>query len=247
MQSAWYILFATSAIPWIPPADWAMVPPHPGLTVFAFVAAVAGFFAAAAAFALCLALGWRTAARRVAVAAGSGAVLYLAVLAVVGASTGERTLPPGGKKYFCEIDCHLAYSVVAEAPSAALRPCGPSGGGLGVVYVETWFDPTTISSFRGNAPLSPNPRRVFLLDSQGRRYEPAAEAASACGPAFQGSIPFTRALRPGESYRTALGFRVPPRAGALRLWVGDPEPGIEQLVAGHENSVFHPRVYFALR
>ncbi|MEP6801602.1 MAG: hypothetical protein ABJC07_06675 [Acidobacteriota bacterium] len=247
MQSTWHVLSVVSTIPWIPPAEWATVPPHPGLTVFAFVAAVAGFFAAAGAFALCLALGWRTAARRIALAAATGAFFYLAILVAAGAASRERTLPPGGKKYFCEIDCHLAYSVVAGEPSEAMRPCGPPGGGLRVVHVETWFDPTTISSFRGNAPLSPNPRRVYLLDSRGRRYEPAADAGAGCVEAFRGSTPFTRPLRPGESYRTALGFRVPRGAGALRLWLGDPEPGIEQFVPGHENGVFHPRVYLALR
>ncbi len=147
LQSTWSTLFSEfSGIPWVPPAAWAMVPPHPGLTISAFLAAAFGFLVAAGAFVLCLAVGWRTAARRIAMVATAGAGLYLAALAVVGAASGERTLPPGGKKYFCEIDCHLAYSVLSEEATSPIRRCGPSGDGLRVVRVETTRRPSRASA-----------------------------------------------------------------------------------------------------
>ena len=30
----------------------------------------------------------------------------------------------------------------------------------------------------------------------------------------------------------------------MRLWLGDPTPGVEQFLAGHENSFLHSKLYF---
>src|SRR3982750_4536038 len=54
------------------------------------------------------------AARRAAIAAAGVAGAYLALL--LGASLLSRAgeVEPGNAKYFCELDCHLAYSVVGS-------------------------------------------------------------------------------------------------------------------------------------
>ncbi len=41
----------------------------------------------------------------------AGVVLYSCVAAVFSLRSRERVLARGEEKYFCEIDCHLAYSV----------------------------------------------------------------------------------------------------------------------------------------
>ncbi len=164
--------------------------------------------------------------------AGGGlavAAAYSGVLLAFSFSSEERVLNPGDRKYFCEIDCHLAYSVEGTTATA-----GPTETRY-AVSVKTWFDPNTIASFRGNAPLTPNPRAAFLVDEAGRRF-PASSASLA---------PLSRALSPGESYVTTLDFDVPNGVRRLRLLLGVP-PGVENALIGHENGPFHGKIYFAL-
>lgn len=242
LQSTFCMIIPAAAVP-TPAAASAFMPAEPALAILAFLAAVGGLLAGAGGLALCLVLHRGILARRIAAATVAGAALYLAILSAIGMASRERTLPPGARKYFCEVDCHLAYSVLADERAGSLHRCGD---GLRVVQVETWFDPSTIASFRGNATLTPNPRRAFLLDSRGRRYAVSEAAARACVEGVRGSVPFTRAVRPGESYRTALAFSVPAGVRGLRLWLGDPTPGVEQFLAGHENSFLHSKVYFGV-
>src|SRR5260370_42247934 len=58
---------------------------------------------------------------------GGGAVLvialgYFMLLTGVSLASSEEVLPPGGWKYFCEIDCHLAYSMAATQTTSTLGP-----------------------------------------------------------------------------------------------------------------------------
>lgn len=199
-------------------------------SAFLLVCAAVGAGVAAAARRFPLAKGIGGAG--LAVAAGYAVLLFGAAL-----FSRERTLAPGEKKYFCEIDCHLAYDVAAAAaPDPATR----------VVTVRTWFDPSTIASFRGNAPLRPNPRTVWLVDDAGRRYAPSEAATQAWEKMHGGpSTPLDRELRPGESYTTTFAFALPSDARGTRLFIGN-TGGPEGLLIGHENSPLHGKVYFAL-
>jgi len=174
----------------------------------------------------------RRLAKILAASALAVSVCYETLLLGASLFSRERTLQPGERKYFCEMDCHLAYSAHASSVS-------PDGRRLAIA-VRTWFDPSTIASFRGNGPLWPNPRLVYVVDAEGRRHLPNADAAQPAG-----FSPLTRELRPGESYTTRFVFEVPPDAGALRLFVGD-APGLESFVLNHENSPFHARTFFAI-
>ncbi len=214
----------------------AFVPPLAPVAVLAFLGA--GGLLAVAAIGGAVALAFRRfrLARWIfgvtfAVAAG-----YIAVLLGVSLQSRERTLGLGEKKYFCEIDCHLAYSI------AGSEAAGP---GALAVTVTTWFDPSTIASFRGNAPLSPNPRVVYLVDASGRRHEPSEGATRAWEAKHGASTPLTRELKPGESYTTTFVFDLPEPAQKPRLFLGD-SIGVEYLLIGHENSPAHGKVYFAL-
>jgi len=113
------------------------------------------------------------------------------------------------------------------------------------VTVRTWFDPGTIASFRGNAPLKPNPRDVFLLDESGRRYAVSPAGQKAMEESRGPSTPLTRVLRPGEAYTTTFVFDLPDWVRRPRLFLGD-APGVETLLIDHENSLFHRKVYFEL-
>lgn len=165
------------------------------------------------------------------------AVVYATLLVAASLVSRDRTLAAGGKKYFCETDCHLAYEIVGVvSPSETTR----------AVTIRAWFDPGMMTSpARSQEPLTPKPRTVSLVDASGRRFEPSARATRAWERAHGGSAPLTRALRPGESYTTTFVFEVPPGTRESRLFLGVP-PGPEKYLIGHENSPFHGKVYFAL-
>ncbi len=206
------------------------------LVLLAFLGTGFVLAGAAAGAAIALAAGRRLLARSLAAAGLSAAVIYGTVLLAASLASREKTLAPGRRKYFCEMDCHLAYQVTASAaPSPTTR----------AVTVRTWFDPDTIGPGRGDAPLTPNPRVVWLEDASGRRFAPSAAATRAWENAHGSSVTLTRSLRPGESYTTTFVFEVPPGLSEPRLFLGDPA-GPESLMIGHENSPFHGAVYFAL-
>src|SRR6266480_2856442 len=107
---------------------------------------------------------------------GAGAVAtiasgYFLLLSGVSLASSEETLPPDGWKYFCEIDCHIAYSLTRAQTAGALGPEMQQMSAKGkfvLLRVKIWFDERTISARRGNAPLTPNRRKVLLLDATGR-------------------------------------------------------------------------------
>jgi len=174
---------------------------------------------------------------------------YLIVLGGISFASTEKVLPPGGWKYFCEIDCHIAYSVVGAQTAEALGPEMQQTAARGefiIVRLKTWFDERTISAGRGNGPLTPNPRKVVLVDDTGRRFELSAEGQAAFARLGNRSTPLSAALRPGESYATDLVFEVPKEARNVRLLLTE-DDAETRLVIGHENSLWHKKIYFGLR
>src|SRR5207245_4289793 len=150
------------------------------------------------------------------------AVGYLLLLSGVSFASSEETLPPGGWKYFCEIDCHLAYSMAGAQTAASVGPemqQVSAHGKFVIVRVKTWFDERTISAHRGNGRLTPNRRKVLLVDDTGRSYEPSPEGQFALARSGNLSTAMAQVLRPGESYTTDLVFDVPKQARGLRLLI----------------------------
>jgi len=170
---------------------------------------------------------------------------YTLLLLTTGLLSSNKTLPVGGWKYFCEADCHIAYSIASVETAATLgtetNPRQASGEYV-IVRLKSWFDENSISKFRGNAPLRPNPRHVSLVDARGRRFLPAQMTPAALQEA---SKPLETPLRPGESYTTLFVFDVPSDARELRLLVRDDDP-VSALVIDHENSPFHGKIYLGL-
>jgi len=201
------------------------------LAAVGFLAACGGLFVAVAAVLIFWFARKPKFARAAGTAVGIGGVLYFGLLLGFSASSHDRALALGQEKYFCEIDCHLAYAVVDVKSEAR----GDSKNYE--VTLRTRFDETTISPHRPkDAPLAPSPREVRVIDSLGRAYEPASmTGASLMTP-----------LRPGDSYNTEMEFRIPKGASGLRLLIQTIPAWPDRVLIGDENSWLHKKTYFAL-
>jgi hypothetical protein len=163
---------------------------------------------------------------------------YLAAIFIFSFASHEAILARGQEKHFCELDCHLAYSVVNTHQTKTLGdPPGQSTaqGVYTVVVVNTRFDETTIAPWRGNGLLYPNSRVLTLLDERGNRYAPASQRGT----------PMTNPLRPGESYTTEVGFDLPPDVKSATMLINEGE-WETRLIIGHENSFLHKKTRFQL-
>lgn len=219
------------------------------LSVLTFLGAAALLpVAGAAIFVLLLLRRFRWAAV-VALVTCVGAGLYLTALLFFSFCSHEYTARPGEEKYFCEVDCHLAYSVVKISRANKLGPLGAerhARGSFVVVRLKTRFDEQTTSSHRPkDMPLSPNPRAAVLVDTSGRRFPPSAEALAALQSGEGEQPPLSQSLKPGQSYTTALVFDVPEGINDLRLLLTEAD-WMTTLLIGHENSFFHRKTYFGL-
>jgi hypothetical protein len=196
--------------------------------------------------------GGRGLARKLAVAATLLILVYGMALLGASAASREWALSPGEEKYFCEIDCHLAYSVagVQKVQTVGSGSNQKSANGtFFIVSLRTRFDEHTISSHRGDSPLTPSPREVTLIDGQGREYFVSRDAQQTLEDSLgAGWNPLTKALRPGESYVTSLVFDLPSGVSGLKLLVASPtNPGwIGRVLIGDESSILHKKVYLRL-
>jgi hypothetical protein len=180
--------------------------------------------------------------------AGVGAV-YFGLVLVFSLASGERVLARGEEKHFCEIDCHLAYSVAgvrrAKTVGEGASQATASGEFL-VVILKTRFDETTISRGRGNGQLYPNPRRATVYDAEGHAYAASEEARRALAASGGGAgMPLDTPLRPGESYTTELVFDLPADARDPVLLLNESAPETHFII-GHENSLLHKKTEFKL-
>jgi hypothetical protein len=181
-------------------------------------------------------------ARYAALGAAAAAAVYLVVLGTVSLSSREVVLPAGSEKYFCELDCRLAYRVVSAEPVAE----GPATATLWRVVVQTRFDETTISSRRPrDATLRPNPRRIGLRTGTGALVSPLAPAELSAAGIHDASTPIDQPLAPGESYRTSFWFRLPGEERPAAVLLEDDTPE-SRLLIGHERSPLHAKVFLAL-
>jgi len=184
---------------------------------------------------------------RVAKLAGGGAVGLLGIYTIAWLGAGllsrDRVKPPGGEKYFCEIDCHLAYSVLGIKPAEQVPG---ATGRVWAVELRTRFDETTISPRRGReAPLWASPRHVALRDAEGQAHEPMPGADAWLQSQGIKSTPLSQSLRPGDAYTTTLLFDLPATAVPAHLVVEDAE-WINVLVIGGEESPWHGKLLLAL-
>ena len=198
------------------------------LAVLGFLAAISGVVLALAAALIFWFARKPKSARIATIALGVLAIVYLSLLFGFSAGSHETALARGQEKYFCEIDCHLAYSIF----DVKSQPDGRT-----IVTLRTRFDETTTSPNRPkDAPLTPSPREVRLIDDTGRAYAPNAT---------QGT-PLSTPLKPADSYTTQLEFNLPKDAAGLRLLVNTVPAWPDKLVIGDENSLLHKKTYLSL-
>jgi hypothetical protein len=180
-------------------------------------------------------------------------VLYATVLIGASAASREWTLSPGEEKYFCEIDCHLAYSIAGTEKVQTVGAGSDrkaANGTFLIVKLRTRFDQHTISPRRGDSPLTPSPRAVTLVDGRGHEYPVSRDAQQALEASLAGRwTPLTNALRPGESYVTPLVFELPAGASGLKLLIASPtQPKwLGRVLIGDEGSILHKKVYLRLQ
>jgi hypothetical protein len=213
----------------------AMTPPLASNMNFPAPLAVLGFLAACGGTFLALVsalIFWLARkpkfARLAAQAVAAGVVVYFSLLLGFSANSRATTVARGQEKYFCEIDCHLAYSVV----DAQAQPDGRL-----VITLRTRFDETTTSPSRPkDAPLTPSPREVRLIDAFGHEHTPLSTAGT----------PLSTPLKPADSYTTRLDFSLPQNISGLKLLINTIPAWPDKLVIGDENSLLHQKTYLAL-
>jgi len=163
---------------------------------------------------------------------------YFGALLIFSLKSRDQLLARGEEKHFCELDCHLAYSITNTAQARTLGEGAgqtQAQGQFTIVTIKTRFDETTIGPRRGDSLLYPNGRAFTLVDDRGKRYRLAAQTGT----------PMTTPLRPGESYTTELAFDLPADAKPAALLVKE-SAWETHLLIGHENSPMHGQIKFQI-
>ena len=161
---------------------------------------------------------------------------YVGAMLIFSALGRDQLLAHGQEKYFCELDCHLAYSLVSATRQQTINEGAnqlQAHGQFAVLTVKTRFDETTIGPRRGNGLLYPNARAFVLIDERGNRYSPVAQTGT----------PATTPLRPAEAYTTDVAFDLPADAKPAVLIVSE-SAWETRLLIGHENSLLHGQTRF---
>jgi hypothetical protein len=174
--------------------------------------------------------------------------IYLAVLLAFSFISTNKVLGVREEKHFCELDCHLAYSIVSVEKSKTINIGGAENIASGVYYritLKTRFDETTINPQRGNGPLFPNPRSITITDEQGRTFVPATQIETALAAANAAGTNIATPLRPAESYTTVVVFDLPADVQKPELLVNESD-WITRFIIGHENSPLHSKARFQL-
>jgi hypothetical protein len=182
------------------------------------------------------------------IAAATIISLYLGAMLIFSFASSERVLARGQEKHFCEIDCHLAYSItdvrqtktLGDAPHQII-----AAGIFRVLTIQTRFDETTINPTRGNGQLYPNSRALVVTDDTGAKYFPAASAQQTLEGSQAAGTPITAPLRPGETYETTFVFDLPVNVRNPTLLVHEGE-FVTAFVIGHENSLLHKKTRFQI-
>jgi hypothetical protein len=173
--------------------------------------------------------GKRSFGKAVTFAAAILGTCYMAIGLAFSFASTEKTLARGQEKHFCEIDCHLAYSIVNVNRVDSYDTTRYA------VTIKTRFDEETISRTRGNGLLYPNPRLIAVVDDQGNKYLPSGQSYTA----------LTTPLRPGQSYLTVVAFDLNTDVHDPTLLINEADR-ITQFIIGHENSPLHKQTRFQL-
>jgi hypothetical protein len=156
----------------------------------------------------------------------------------------DRTVARGDEKFFCGLDCHIAYSV-QNVESLKTIGEATAQGEFYVVTLRSHFDERTIGPRRGNGALTPDPPTLVLVDGSGQEYPVSAGGQKAWEADHPRAHSLGDPLRPGESYETTWVFEVPAETHSVRMfagWNGFPS----YVLVGDEASPGHRKTYFTM-
>src|SRR5215469_4195015 len=152
-------------------------------------------------------------------AIGALVIGYGLLLAAFSYTNYDRTAARGDEKYFCEMDCHIAYSVLNVEHTKFIGDATAHGEFV-IIALRSHFDERTIAPWRGDSPLRPDPPTLTLIDASGHSYPVSHIGQKAWEATYGGQHSLSDGLRPGESYETTWVFDVPADAQNLRLLAG---------------------------
>ena len=170
---------------------------------------------------------------------------YGLLLTLFSATSYDRAVARGEEKFFCALDCHIAYSVQNVERVKSIGDV-TAHGEFYVVTLRSHFDERTIAPWRGDRPLAPDPPSLTLVDGNGRQYPSSADGQKAWEAVHVQPHTLKDALRPGEWYETTWAFDVPEGAQSLRMfagWHGFPS----YVLIGDEASPGHGKTYLKLQ
>jgi hypothetical protein len=217
--------------------------------VFLFALSLLAALATATIAAVFLFRGRAAIAARLARALAAAGAVYVAAILGVALTSKQTIIALGGEKHICEIDCHIAYSVLGVERAQVLGSGAAQARAEGefyVVTVRTRFDETTVSSQRPlDAPLTPGARTIALLDEDGRSHPVSAAGQAALGLAAPSPNMLTRSLKVGEQFTTKLVFDVPPGVRNPMLLIKDTD-FTKWVLLGSETFPLHAKSLFRL-
>ena len=224
------------------------MPHNSAIVVLAFLGSCLLITTSTLSIAAALVFKKRALAKRLTVILLAWCGVYMIALLTASLKSNDRVLGLNDLKYFCEVDCHLAYSIIKVTTAKSLvgeRDVVTASGMFHVVQFKIWFDKDTIAPWRGDSPLTPDSRTVVVLDGRGRRFAPSQEALAAYQVQSGEIAPWDRPLRPGESYQTTLVFDLPEDASDCQVWITDSD-WASHFIIGHEKSLLHGKITFRL-
>jgi hypothetical protein len=169
---------------------------------------------------------------------------YGLLLAVFSWASYDRTVARGDEKFFCALDCHIAYSVQNVERTKIIGDT-IAHGEFYVVTLRSHFDERTIAPWRGNRPLVPDPPSLTLIDGNGRQYPVSTNGQKAWEATHGNPHSLGDGLRPAESYQTIWVFDVPENAASMRL-LAELRGFPTYVLIGDETSPAHRKTYLAL-
>jgi hypothetical protein len=176
------------------------------------------------------------------------AATYLGAMLIFSFASKDQVLGRGQEKHFCEIDCHIAYSIVDVQQAKSLGDEANKAVADGMFYVVTVksrFDEKTIGANRGDGPLKPNSRVVTIVDDRGRTFYLSETGQRTLAVTNNVGTELTTPLRPAQSYTTRLVFDLPADVQHPTLLMREGE-WLTYFVIGHENSLLHKKTRFQL-
>lgn len=169
---------------------------------------------------------------------------YAALLGFFSWASYDRTVARGDEKFYCGMDCHIAYSLQNVERTKTIGDTAAQGE-FYLITVRSHFDERTIAPWRGDSPLRPDPPTLTLIDHDGRSYPLSCAGQRAWEMTHSHAHTLSDDLRPGESYQTTWVFDVPTDIQSARLlagWNGFPS----YVLIGDEASPRHEKTYLGL-